>query len=195
MTHEVECRCHTCSLLLGEYKLPATGSFPAPLKIPSLRPMTGAPLSAALTWCADILAVEAEHTAEITHHTAELARHAATLGALSICCRTSWAGLFDILSYGLLSDSGTPVEPSAYIRLVDVCLLSCRDWSRDQVQARVKGRSALLSQRMGMRTRMPSLSWVAAEWISSSVVFALLCKCFVSLSECQLSNCLISGIA
>ena len=116
MTHEVECRCHTCSLLLGEYKLPATGSFSVPPKIPLLGPMTGAPLSVVLAWCADISAVEAKRTAEIARHMAELARHAATLGALNICRRASWAGLFNVLSYGLLSDSGTPVEPSAYIQ-------------------------------------------------------------------------------
>ena len=109
-------RTSTRSLPLGEYKLPATGSFPAPPKIPSLGPTTGAPLSAALAWCADISAIEAECTAEIVRHTAELARHAATLGALDIRCCASWAGLFDVLGYGLLSDSGTPVEPSAYIQ-------------------------------------------------------------------------------
>ena len=87
-----------------------------PPKIPSLGPTTGAPLSAALAWCADISAVKAERTAEIAHHTAELARHAATLRALDIHRRASWAGLFDVLGYGLLSDSGTPVEPSAYIQ-------------------------------------------------------------------------------
>ena len=74
----------TCSLPLGEYKLLVTGSFPMPPKIPLLGPTTCAPLSTMLAWCANILAVEAECTAEIAHHTAELARHAATLGALNM---------------------------------------------------------------------------------------------------------------
>ena len=109
-------RTSTRLLPLGEYKLPATGSFPVPPKIPSLRPTTGAPLSAALAWCADISAVEAKRTAEIARHMAELARHAATLGALDIRHCASWAGLFNVLGYGLLSDSGSPIEPSAYIQ-------------------------------------------------------------------------------
>jgi hypothetical protein len=94
---------------LGEYKLPASGSFPAPPEVPSLGPTTGAPLSAALAWSAEISAVEGDRTAE-------LARHASTLGALESRRRAAWAGFFDILGYRLLTENGTPVEISSYVR-------------------------------------------------------------------------------
>jgi hypothetical protein len=94
---------------LGEYKLPASGSFPAPPEVPSLGPTTGAPLAAALAWSAEISAVEGDRTAE-------LARHASTLGALESRRRAAWAGFFDILGYRLLTENGTPVEISSYVR-------------------------------------------------------------------------------